>query len=125
MSLLAGSFLIESGVSGLRVGRNMVALPPALASSAASSRSGKLLVGVRPAQLRLAEPGDADAVPATVYSHESVGRQIELMLTVGDSRLRYRGLLACRAIRTGEKLHIGLSLAGSKLFDAGSGEALL
>jgi hypothetical protein len=101
-----------------------VTLPPALASAAAAARSGKLLVGLRPAQVRLANPGEADAVPATVYSHESVGRQIELMLTVGDSRLRYRGSLAGRAVRAGEKLHIGLSLAGSKLFDAGSGEAL-
>ena len=94
MSLLAGSLLSETGAPALRVGGNMVTLPPALASSAASARSGKLLVGLRPAQLRLADPADADAVPAMVYSHESVGRQIELMLTVGDSRLRYRGSLA-------------------------------
>ena len=124
MSLLVGSLSSESGAPALRVGENTVSVPPALASSAASARSGKLLVGLRPAQLRIADSADDDVLPAMVYSHESVGRQTELMLVVGESRLRYRGSLAGRTVRAGETLHIGLSLAGSKLFDAGTGEAL-
>ena len=99
-------------------------LPPALASASLSARTANLLVGLRPAQLRLADPAQADALSATVYSHESVGRQTELMLIVGESRLRYRGSLAGRTVRAGETLHVVLKLAGSKLFDAATGEAL-
>lgn len=82
-----------------------------------------MLVGLRPAEVQLAREGEAGAIAATVYSHESIGRQIELMLAVADSLLRYRGE-AVRKVRVGEPVRLKLSLDGARVFNGRSGAAL-
>jgi multiple sugar transport system ATP-binding protein len=123
MSLLKAALVTEKGSPALRIGTSLVPLPPALAIAAAAAGSRDVLVGLRPSQVQFAEEGDEGALSATVYSHESIGRQVELMLAVEESLLRHR-IMAVRKMRVGEPARLRLSLEGAKLFDGKRGTAL-
>ena len=124
MSLLAASVATDSGAPVLRVGDAMLKPPPDLAATIAAAPTRSIIVGLRPGQVRLAGTGEPETLPATVYSHESIGREVELMLSVGESRLRFRSAPTARKVMVGATLTIDLSLAGARLFDGATGAAL-
>jgi ABC-type sugar transport system ATPase subunit len=123
MSLLRASLAAESGVTALRIADSVLRLPGTLATVAQKASSAEVLLGLRPAQVSLAEGNAPAALPATIYSHESIGRQLELLLTVGDGRVRYR-TEKHRPVAVGDRLAVTLSLEGARLFDAATGAAL-
>lgn len=124
MSLLKATLATEKGRHILQVGTQLLPLPKALATAAAKTNTRDVLVGLRPFQIQLVGENEASALPATVYSHESIGRQVELMVAVGDSLLRHRSELT-RKIQVGEPVRLKLSFEGAKLFDGVSGATLL
>jgi multiple sugar transport system ATP-binding protein len=124
MSLLPATVVVEANRPGLRVAGVPLPLAGRLASIAAAAPAREVLLGLRPSNVVPAEPGDSQALAATIYSHESIGRQIELMLTIGDSRVRFR-TDADRQVAVGDRFSVTLGLSDAALFDAASGRTLV
>jgi multiple sugar transport system ATP-binding protein len=123
MSLAHARLAEEGGRSVLRLAGAALPLSEALAAQARQAASPEVLVGLRPKHLTLVEqPGDG-AIAATVYSHEMVGREQQLMVMVGSDEIRARTARP-RPVVAGATVGLGVSLAGAKLFDAASGRAL-
>ncbi|MFO1070858.1 MAG: ABC transporter ATP-binding protein [Geminicoccaceae bacterium] len=123
MSLLAATLAGDGLAAGLLVDGKVLPLPVRLARTAAAAPSGTVVVGLRPGDVALVEDSGDDVLPATVYSHENIGRQLELMLSVGGSLVRYR-MERTRRVVVGERVTLRLSLDRARLFDAASGAAL-
>jgi ABC-type sugar transport system ATPase subunit len=105
------------------VAETVLPLPDRLVTAAAATASSEVTIGLRPSQVTLSDHAAAGALPATVYSHEIIGRQLELMLAVGESRVRYR-TDARMQVATRDRINIQLSLDRARLFDAVTGRAL-
>lgn len=124
MSLLRAAVTSERGISAIRVGDVELPLPAELAWSAGTANVTKeVWLGLRPSQIRLAGETDAAVFEGVVYSHESIGRQVEVTVMIGASRLRYRSE-TIHKWRVGQKLPIAISLDGAKLFDGKTGRAI-
>jgi multiple sugar transport system ATP-binding protein len=123
MSLLSATLATEGQQTALRVDGKLLPLPAHLVRTAAAAPAGAVVVGLRPAQVELVEEDGLEVLSATVYSHEHIGRHLELMLSVDGSLLRYR-MERTRRVVVGERVKLRLSLGRARLFDAASGVAL-
>ena len=123
MSLLSGMASIGDGNFMLCIGDVSLPLPDSLLPAIRSATSPEVILGFRPNQIRMADPAVPGAIPAVVHAHEMVGRELQLMLSVGDELVRYR-TEARRRRGIGERVHITVSLASARLFDRASGRAL-
>jgi hypothetical protein len=123
MSLVHARFAEEKGRGALTLAGALLPLPDVLAAQARVAPSPELLVGLRPQQVELAERTADGAVAATVYSHGMVGREQQLMLTLGSDEVRCRTTRSIR-VAAGDRVGLAVSLIGAKLFDAESGGAL-
>jgi multiple sugar transport system ATP-binding protein len=123
MSLVHARFAEENGRGVVNIASTLLPLPDALAAQARVAPSPELLVGLRPQQVALAELTAGGAVPATVYAHGMVGREQQLMFTLGSDIIRCRTMRSNR-VTAGSRVGLTVSLLGAKLFDAASGRAL-
>ena len=123
MSLAHARLSEHGGRPALLLAGISLPLPESLAAEALAAASPEVLAGLRPQHVALAERLGDEAVTATVYSHEMIGREQQLMLMVGSDEIRYRTARPIR-VTAGDTVAITISLAGAKLFDAASGRAL-
>jgi ABC-type sugar transport system ATPase subunit len=82
-----------------------------------------VLVGLRPQQVMFAEQPSDQAITTTVYAHEMVGREQQLMLALETDKIRCR-LSQPIQVKVGDTIWLRLVLDDAKLFDAASGRAL-
>jgi multiple sugar transport system ATP-binding protein len=121
MSLIAANLAAAMGEPVLRIGDALLPLPPALQAQARAATASSVLLGVRPPAVTFeAAPG---RIAATVYAHEMVGREQQVMLSVGPDLVRWRGAQP-RALKVGEPVGLALALDNALLFDSASGQAL-
>ena len=119
--------LIDAGIAhagGSRcavVAGRTLPLPDAMAPALTAGTAVRL--GLRPRHIEIVESGDRDGIPGIVYSHEMVGRELQLLIQVDGGMLRYR-TREQMSFRTGEPLRVRLDLDGARLFDAATGLAL-
>jgi multiple sugar transport system ATP-binding protein len=106
----------------LRIGDKLMAMPPELATRARAADSPGVLIGLRPQNVHVVPAGSGD-LEAFVYSHEMVGREQQLQLSMGDERIRCR-LKEPVKVTAGSPIGLRLSLERAKLFDAASERAL-
>jgi multiple sugar transport system ATP-binding protein len=123
MSLAHARLSEDGGRLALLLAGVSLPLPEFLAAQAWAAASPEVLAGLRPQHVVLAERLGDDAITATVYSHEMVGREQQLMLIVGSDEIRCRTARPIR-VTAGDTVALAVSLAGAKLFDATSGRAL-
>jgi multiple sugar transport system ATP-binding protein len=100
-------------------------VPESLRRDALCAPASEVLVGLRPRHVSLAhhETDGEDVLAATIYAHEMIGRELQLMLAVGDDLLRYRTPSVFPAT-VGQMMWFRLSLEGARLFDRTSGKAV-
>ena len=123
MSMLEAEIVEDAGVPAFSVGGAKMPVPADLLAAVRKAPASTVLAGLRPSQVALASPDADGAISASVYTHEIVGRDSQLMLQVGGDLLRYR---------TPERLHyavgncvsVTIRLRGARLFDKESGRAL-
>ncbi|MBV9221010.1 MAG: ABC transporter ATP-binding protein [Methylobacteriaceae bacterium] len=123
MSLVHARLAQENGNTIVQVAGSSLSLSEALAAQANMAPSREIIVGLRPKQVALVERPEAGAVATTVYSHGRVGREQQLVLTLGRDEVHCRMSSAIH-VTTGDKVWLSISLDGAKLFDAASGRAL-
>lgn len=124
MSVIEATLVAANGAASLRLGETEIPLPPMLAEQATSNgQNASISVGVRPGSVELVEPGGPDAIDTTVYAHEMVGRELQLMLSIGDGLVRYRSA-DIRPYAVGDRVACKINLDGARLFDALTGKAL-
>jgi len=123
MSLLRAALVADQGRPALAVQGTTLSLPDELAAQAAAAPSRDVMVGFRPRHVALATGGGAGAMAATIYTHEIIGRQLQLMLAIGDDLLRYRTDQPMK-VAVGDRMHVALTFEGARLFDATTGRAL-
>jgi multiple sugar transport system ATP-binding protein len=123
MSLVAARLIERSGARLLELAGVPVEIPRHLADTAAPASSPELLLGLRPQHVELVAEGKAGAIAATVYSHEMVGRDLQISLRLGSDLVRYRTRIP-RGVNIGDRLHLRLKLDGTRLFDRRTGKAL-
>jgi multiple sugar transport system ATP-binding protein len=116
--------LLRARIEGasLRIGKTLVAMPPDLAARARAAASPAVLVGLRPQSVHVDASGGGE-LQALVYSHEMVGREQQLQISIGDERIRCRLKEPVKAT-AGSPVGLRLSLEKAKLFDAASERAL-
>jgi multiple sugar transport system ATP-binding protein len=122
MSLVGATLADDRGSSVLRLADAMLPLPDALAAQARAAPSRDVTVGLRPRHVTLAPDGER-ALSASVYAHEMIGRELQIMLAFGEDLVRCR-TREPMPIAIGDKLQVRLSLDGAQLFDSASGKAL-
>jgi multiple sugar transport system ATP-binding protein len=123
MSLVAASLVERDGDLALAFANGRLPLPQALWPAARAAPARDVVLGLRPRHVSLvAEDGDG-AIGASIYAHEMIGRELQLMLSVGDDLIRYRTTQPM-PVSVGEPVRIRLALAGARLFDRASGRAL-
>ena len=128
---------------GLVIGGRRLELPQALRPQLAP-RSGDVIVGLRPEDIRPAEPG-AESFDAEVVITEQLGPEVLAYLRADGMRIAsavpgsaeerdesadLRGTLVARlpgdaSVTAGQRLSVAPNLEGLNLFDAESGESLL
>jgi multiple sugar transport system ATP-binding protein len=123
MSVIRADRASVDGQAAVRIGEVVLALPPALQARAVAAPTDALLLGVRPPAVTLCEPG-AGAVAASLYAHEMVGREQQMMLAVGSDFVRWRTGQP-RSIPLGAAVGLELSLEHAVLFDRASGRTLV
>jgi multiple sugar transport system ATP-binding protein len=123
MSLAHARLAEEAGRLVLRLAGAALPLADRLAGTARQATSPEVLVGLRPQDLQVAERPGAGTIAATVYTHEMVGREQQLMLMVGSDEIRARPPRPL-GVGAGDTVGLTVSLAGARLFDAASGRAL-
>ena len=123
MSVLHARLMEKEGRQVLNIGGASMLLPEALASQAQKAGSADVLVGLRAHQVWLAERSSDGDIITTVYSHEMVGREQQLMLALDPDKIRCR-LTQPIQVKVGDTMRVRLALEGAKLFDAASGRAL-
>ena len=120
-SLIDAEIVHAGGSRCAIVAGRTLPLPDAIAPSLTAGTAVRL--GLRPRQIEIVESGDRNGIPGTVYSHEMVGRELQLLIQVDGGMLRYR-TREQMSFRTGEPLRVRLDLGGARLFDAATGLAL-
>ncbi len=123
MSMLAGEIVEHDGETYFAAGGVKLSVPENWRPAVRTAPSLKVLAGLRPNNVTLTAPESDRALRATVYSHEVVGRDTQLMLQVGDDRLRYRTPERLQHA-VGDHVAARVDLRGSRLFDQASGRAL-
>jgi multiple sugar transport system ATP-binding protein len=123
MSLLHARLFQEDGEPVLRFAGASLRFPDELSALARRATSPELIVGLRSHHLAIAERPDQGAAVATVYSHGMVGREQQIVLTLGGDELRCRTNETVQ-MKTGDRVGLAISLQGARLFDAASGRAL-
>ena len=123
MSVIRARLGSEGSRTFLRIGKGTIPLPDQLADQARTAQSAEVLVGIRPPEVTLTEPSEAD-LDGAVYSHEMVGREQQLIVSAGEA-----GEIRCRlkraiAATSGTRVGLKLSLAKARLFDAATGKSL-
>ena len=83
----------------------------------------RIRLGLRPKHIAIASSDDRGAIPGSVYSHEMVGRELQLLIQIDGGRLRVRTRDRL-SVRAGDRLRVRLDLAEARLFDHGTGRAL-
>jgi multiple sugar transport system ATP-binding protein len=122
MSLVRATLTDDRGKPALQLGNRLLPMPDALVALARSAPSRDVMVGLRPRHIILALDGEG-ALSTSVYTHEMVGRELQIMLALGDDLVRFRTREPLR-VAIGDTLRINLLLDGARLFDAKSGNAL-
>ena len=122
MSLVRATLSDDRGKPALQLANRLLPMPDALVALARSAPSRDVMVGLRPRHIILAPDGEG-ALSTSVYAHEMIGRELQIMLALGDDLVRFRTREPLR-VAIGDKLQIKLLLDGARLFDAGSGNAL-
>jgi multiple sugar transport system ATP-binding protein len=122
MSLLHGKLATEGSRPVLRLGNGSLELPKRLAEQAGRATSRDVIVGLRPADVTLTEPGQGE-IDGTIYSHEMIGREQQIVTATGADEIRCR-LGQPIPITVGTKVGLKLSLTKAMLFDANSELAL-
>jgi multiple sugar transport system ATP-binding protein len=123
MSLLGAILSEEGGAPSLTVAGHALPLPAALAAAACAAASPDVLLGLRPPHVSLVPAESEGALPASIYAHEMIGRELQLMLALGEDLVRYRSREA-KEVSVGEPVHLRLSLDGARLFVRASDQAL-
>jgi multiple sugar transport system ATP-binding protein len=122
MSLVAASVTERDGDCALRIGEALLPLPETVRHDVRGAKVTEVLVGVRPRDVTLCEPGDS-AIAASIYAHEMVGREQQMMLEIGTGLLRWRSEQK-RPMAVGAAVGVRLSLERAQLFDRASGRNL-
>jgi multiple sugar transport system ATP-binding protein len=123
MSLVRATLTDDRGKPALQLANRLLLMPDALVALARSAPSRDVMVGLRPRHIILA-PDGGGALSTSVYTHEMVGRELQIMLALGDDLVRFRTREPLR-VAIGDKLQVKFLLDGARLFDARSGDALL
>jgi multiple sugar transport system ATP-binding protein len=123
MSLVRARLAEDDGRPVVQIAGVSVRLPEALAAQARGAGAAEVQVGLRPQQVVLADKSADSAIVTTVYSHEMVGREQQLMLALGPDAVRCR-LQRPIDVRVGDAVRLTIVMEGAKLFDAASGRAL-
>jgi len=123
MSILRAELITDDGELALRISEAVIPLPRKFIRNLTGARSTKVLLGLRPTQVALADYAGPHTVAGIIYSHEIVGRQLELVLAIGNDRLRYRTDRVLR-VSVGEHVNVSLALDNARLFDGGTGRCL-
>jgi multiple sugar transport system ATP-binding protein len=123
MSLVRATLTDDRGKPALQLANRLLPMPDALVALARSAPSRDVMVGLRPRHIILA-PDGGGALSTSVYTHEMVGRELQIMLALGDDLVRCRTREPLR-VAIGDKLQVKFLLDGARLFDARSGDALL
>ena len=110
----------EDGPCAVVAGR---ALPLAGPEGRGLRAGAEIRLGLRPRHIAIVDSeGEAD-IPGQVYSHEMVGRELQLLIEIEGGLLRFR-TRERMSVRAGERLRLRLDLAGARLFDRTTGRAL-
>ena len=123
MSMLAGEIVEQGGEAFFLAGGVELTVPDDWQSAIRTAPSHKVLAGLRPNNVTLTAPQSDRVLRAAIYSHEVVGRDTQLMLQVGDDRLRYRTAERLQ-YAVGDHVTARVDLRGARLFDQASGRAL-
>jgi multiple sugar transport system ATP-binding protein len=84
-----------------------------------------VLLGIRPERIAVAsEPTARDGVAAVVQSTQYGGTETVVRLAVGEHQMVAR-TAATTALRAGQSARLQFNLSGARVFDAGTGAALL
>jgi ABC-type sugar transport system ATPase subunit len=118
MSLIPARLESFGGVLKIRTGNSDLTLPETLTEMARRANSQEILVGLRPQYVKTTVVGEGDLI-ADIYSHETVGRDQQVVLSVGSSQLRCRESTARKAI-AGRSVGVKLSLEKALLFEVSS-----
>jgi multiple sugar transport system ATP-binding protein len=122
MSLVRATLTDDRGKPALELANRLLPVPDALVALARSAPSRDVVVGLRPRHIILAPDGEG-ALSTSVYAHEMIGRELQIMLALADDLVRFRTREPLR-VAIGDTLQIKLLLDGARLFDADSGNAL-
>ena len=114
---------VERSEVGLRVRLAGTTLPLPDSMSTDLVEGARIRLGLRPKHISIASSDDRDAIPGSVYSHEMVGRERQLLIQIDGGWLRFRTRDRL-TVRAGEPLRVRLDIARARLFDHGTGHAL-
>lgn len=125
MNFLDGDFGSEQGRSEIRLGDQVLPLPPAL-TQAAGLRDGRVRLGVRPADIAIAGSRDDPSVPSLSFDVllvEPAERTLVVTLRGANTEFKMK-TQAREGIRPGAKAHVQFDPARLYVFDPDSGRTL-
>jgi multiple sugar transport system ATP-binding protein len=123
LNLLAGDLVSGAGGLCLRHHAFALSLPARLQARLVASRHGaRAVLGLRPAEIRLAAPG-ASGVAGTVWVWEPLDRHGILSVRVGDDIVKAK-VARGGGFQPGEAVMLDLAAAEPLLFDPADGTAL-
>jgi multiple sugar transport system ATP-binding protein len=118
MSLIPSRLESVGSNSMIRIGDFLLPLPSVLAARANKARSAEVILGIRPRDVAVLAAGAGD-LNVVIYSHEMVGREQQLVLSIGPSQLRCRQDVS-QSVVAGATVGIKLLLEKAMLFDGSS-----
>ncbi|MDE0303377.1 MAG: ABC transporter ATP-binding protein [Albidovulum sp.] len=124
MSVVRMPLRATEGCLQIDFGGRLLDLPEKFSQAFGNTVPPALLIGIRPSSVNLVPSESPAPIPARVYSHEMVGRELQLMLSVGDGLIRYRSP-DIRHFAVGDKVACDVNLGNARLFDAETGVAIL
>lgn len=123
MSIVEGVLVERLGERWLELGGVTHSLPRDLAPAAARAQCPEVSLGIRPRSVTIAGENGQGAIPATVYSHEMVGRNMQITFQIGGGLVQYRTREPYH-VQVGEAVRLHVALEGARLFDRKSGLAM-
>ena len=120
MNLIPGAVVPNGGGRAFRSRDGEVEVP--LPASAAVREGTEVELGIRPLDLDLAEggaPSDAAELSGRVFVVERLGRELEVTVTVGESRIA--AVTAATGARSGDLVKLRFSPSRLHLFDGETG----
>jgi multiple sugar transport system ATP-binding protein len=91
--------------------------------AAAGADGQAVAYGIRPGDLRLADPGAADVVPAEIVVVEPTGAETELLVQAGDAQVTLV-THGRPAVNPGDRVGLAVDVAKAHVFDAATGARL-